>query len=216
MGDHWLSDHAVFRRRLGGCGDARQTYRSDDRERCARGGALGQHRVPALSLGRGAGSRRRNRVRACQGPRADPRRRFQPDHGRHHSPRPLRRESGRRRDHGPAHELLEAQRRGDIPPLRTGGGRRVRPRHGLQQPGDGGHRHEAGIPRPVAGDLQRHHGQGKHRRHRAHGQVDATNRRPGRRLQRAQSHGAGRLRRRRQGVDDGLRPSRAAPRRRVL
>ena len=144
-------DHALHRRRQEGRRSGAKTPgRFPDRGRHPRPDPARQHRrVPERDAGRAAADRR-DRGQAGGRPRAgaDRHRRGMDRRGRAHQPRG-RVDGRRRRDDHPA-LLQRADRRRALRPLQESVGRDLDPDHGLQQPGDGQRRHDAGADRAAS------------------------------------------------------------------
>ena len=148
-------DHALHRRRQEGRrGGAAAPGRLPDRGGHPRPDPARQHRRVPERDARRAPPDRRDRGRAGGRPRAgaDRHRRRMDRRGRAHQPRG-RIDGRRRRDDHPA-LLQRADRRRALRPLQDGGRRHLDPDHGLQQPGDGQRRHDAGADRPPRRDPE--------------------------------------------------------------
>ena len=124
--------------------------RFPDRGRHPRPDPARQHRrVPERDAGRAAADRRdRGQAGGRPGAGADRHGRGMDRRGRAHQPRG-RIDGRRRRDDHPA-LLQRADRRRALRPLQESVGRHLDPDHGLQQPGDGQRRHDAGADRPAS------------------------------------------------------------------
>ena len=148
-------DHALHRRRQEGRRSRPQAPgRLPDRGRHPRPDPARQHRRVLERHARRAAPDRRNCCQAGGRPRAGADRHRRGMDRRGGADQPRGRIDGRRRRHDHPAVLQRADRRRALCPLQEGVGRDRNSDHGLQQPGDGQCRHDAGADRAAGRDPQ--------------------------------------------------------------